>query len=91
MNANEKQLVISLIRALEDLLIESAALTELTEEHRIPPHVRKAFVATMRNDPLTVTLTRARVQPLYDQIEHAADVAQVVGSLLAILRQRAQE
>jgi hypothetical protein len=91
MNANEKQLAASLIRAFEDVLIENQALVRLTAEHRIPQHVRKAFVATMRNDPLTVTLTRARVQPLYDLTEHDADMAQVVESLLIILHQWAQE
>jgi hypothetical protein len=92
MDAKQKPLAISLIRAFEDILIENYALLKLAEEFaRILPHVRKAFVATMRNDPLAVTLTHAKVQPLYDQIEHGADVAQVIESLLTVLRQRVQE
>lgn len=90
MNSDEKQLVISLIRAFENLLIENRALAKLTEEHRMPPHVRKAFVATMRNDPLTVTLARARVQPLYDLVKHSPDVSTVVQSLLANIEQQSQ-
>ena len=86
MNADEKQLAISLIRAFEDLWIERSALTRLAEIHRIPPHVRDAAVASLRNDQTIVAIARARFHPLYDLSEHAPDVSTVVQSLLATIR-----
>lgn len=91
MVADEKQLAISLIRAFEGLLIQKSALSKLAEMHRIPSHVRHAFVTAIRNDPAIVSLTRARFQPIYDLVESAPDVSKVVESLLTDVEQRTHE
>jgi hypothetical protein len=82
MTPDEKELSISLVRLVEALLIEKAALTRVTELHRIPPHVREAAVACLRNDQTIAGIIHLKVQPIYDLIELAPDVKTVVEQLL---------
>ena len=87
MNADEKKLAVSLIKAVENLLTERNALERLVDMHRIPPHVRKAAVAALLSDRTIGGISHLRFQPIYDQIENAPDVSTVVQSLLAVLQQ----
>ena len=77
MNESEKTLLLSLVRGVENLVIERAALAKVAETHRIPPHVKDAAVASLKNDPVILATIRPRFQPLYDQIERAPDLSKV--------------
>lgn len=82
----DKAILISLIRSVESLVLDKRALIRLADKHRIPAHVRDAFVAATRGDTEVALIHQTKFRPIYDQVERSPDLSKALQSLLSALQ-----
>lgn len=80
----EKKRMLAIVRAVESLFAESAALKTVLLSHRIPARTWEPQVQRLLDDKEIAAQLRAKFQHLYDEIEQARDESKAVEELLKV-------
>lgn len=82
MTETEKKRALALVRALEFLYSENAALKVALLSHHIPKTTWEPMCSRLMNDPQVAPEVRAKFRHLYDEIEQASDQTAALEALL---------